>query len=83
MSDAAVQFIRSIVQAFWTAVIGLTVVDDFIQKTGLDPEWAKGVAITVSMAVVIFAARELPKLHPLLGNLVSGVNKDPGYGVEG
>lgn len=79
MSDAATQVVRSVMQAFWSAVLGLTVVDSFLVETGLDPEWAKGAAVTISMAVVIWLARNAPKLHPLLGNLISGINKDPGY----
>ncbi len=83
MNDAVVQLIRSVVQAFWSVVLGLTVVEEVLFELGIDGEWAKGAAVTVSMAVVIWLARNLPKLHPLLGNLVSGINKDPGYQVEG
>ena len=79
MSDAAIQIVRSIVQTFWSVVLGLTAVERVLVELGVDGEWAKGVAVTVSMAVVIWLAQNLPKLHPILGNLVSGINRPPAY----
>ena len=74
-----IQLVRSVMQAFWSAVLGLAVVDGVIVELGLDPEWAKGAAVTVSMAIVIWLARVLPRIHPLLGNVISGVNRPPAY----
>jgi len=74
--------IRTVIQAFWAAVLGLSVVDDWIAETGLNPELAKAAAVPVSIAVVVGISQLLPDTRVfwrLLAVAINGVPKSPGY----
>jgi len=74
------QIVRSAAQSVWAAFFSLAFVAEALSSLGLDEAWAMGVAMTVTMAVVTLAGRELPKLHPVFGVIINVINKAPSYG---
>ena len=82
MSDQQIQVIRSMFHTLWSAVLGLAVFDELLVEAGLDTEWAKGVAVTLSVAVVIYVSQRVEDWGPFgraIGRLLNGINRPPAY----
>lgn len=82
MSDATVQIIRSMVQAFWTAVLSLAVVDNALTELGVDSTAATAIAVPVTMAAVVWLGRQAPKVWRGFGWLINGIDRPPAYDTE-
>lgn len=82
MNDQITQLIRTLAHAAWGSLLGLTVVDDIIRSTGLDAEWVKGVAVTLSVAIVVFISQRVPnagKVWTIVQTVINIINKPPAY----
>ena len=83
MTDNETQMVRTLAHTVWGLILGLGFVDGWVRQAGLDPEWAKGVAVTLSVAVVVFVAQQTAKRSgraaKVAGTIVSGVNRPPAY----
>lgn len=82
MSDATVQLIRSVVQAAWAVLLGLTAVQAALNELGLDGEYVAGVAITITMALVVWVGRRLDERSRVAGTIVNGISRPPAYDLE-
>lgn len=86
MSDQIVQLIRTIFQTVWGVILGLAVVQDVLVEAGFDTTVAQGVAVTLSMAVVVVVSQQLAGRGGAAGKaasmILNGVDRAPAYEVE-
>ena len=82
MNDQIVQLVRTLTQVGWGAVFGLTIVDQAIRQIGLDPEWTKGIAVTISAAIVVAVSQRIPnagRVWVVIQTILNGINRAPAY----
>lgn len=74
-SEATTHIVRSMVQAFWTAVFSMAAVGPLLESVGLPQEVATAAAVTLTMGALILISR----LAPVADRIISGIQKPPTY----
>ena len=81
MTDNDIQLIRTLAQTVLGVILGLGAVSQAIEQTGLDPEYARGAAVAVSVVLVVAVGQRLPnnRAGRIASTALNGINRPPAY----